>query len=276
MRQVEDTNARGQPIVEVCRVSRRAVGRAVGIFLLLAVVHTWPLITDLNHLSGGNDDEWLNAWAISWVAHQLPRDPLHLFDVNIFHPEPQAFALTEPLIVPGLMGAPLRWLGASPVLTYNVLVILGFTLTALAMYALIVTWTGDHWAGLLAGALLACSTPLITRIPHLQILHFYWVPLAVLALERLFTRRRTRDAAWIGVCVVGAGLTSGYLVVFVTFALGAAFVTGARYWWGPQGVGIFIRLGVAAVITLLLLLVVLGPYRQTRRTDPPTDTTSIV
>ena len=73
----------------------------------------------------------------------------------------------------------------------------------------------------------------------------------------------------------GAALTSGYLVVFVTFALGAAFVARARHWWGPQGIGVFIRLGAAAVITLLLLLVVLGPYKQARRTEPPADTTSI-
>ena len=120
-------------------------------------------------------------------------------------------AYTEPLIVPGLMGAPLRWLGASPLLTYNVLVLLGLTLTALAMYALVVTWSGDYWGGLLAGALLAFSTPLLTRLPHLQALHLYWLPLALLAFDRLLTRRRTRDAAWLGACVVGAALTSGYL-----------------------------------------------------------------
>ena len=262
-------------MAEVRRVPRRAVGWAVGVFLLLAVVHTWPLITGLNHLSSENDDAWLNAWAISWVAHQLPRDPLHLLDANMYHPEPQAFAKTEPLIIPGLMGAPLRWVGASPVLTYNILVLLGFTLTALAMYVLVVTWTGDHWAGLLAGALLAFSTPMLTRLPHLQALHFYWLPLAVLALDRLLTRPRARDAVWVGVCVLGAALTSGYLVVFVSFALGAAFIARARHWWGPQGVGVFIRLGTAAVVTLLLLLVVLGPYGQARRTEPPADTDSM-
>ena len=79
-------------MAEARRVPPLAVGWAVGGFLLLVVVHTWPLITGLNHLITENDDAWLNAWAVSWVAHQLPRDPLHLFDANIYHPEPQAFA----------------------------------------------------------------------------------------------------------------------------------------------------------------------------------------
>ena len=243
---------------------------AVGLFLFLAVAHTWPLITGLDHLSRYNDDEWLNVWAVSWVAHQLPRDPVHLFDADIFHPNEGTFAYTEPLIVPGLIGAPLRWLGASPILTYNVLVLVGLTLTALAMYALVVTWSGDRWAGLLAGALLAFSTPMLTRLPHLQALHVYWLPLSCLALDRLLTRRRTRDAAWLGACVVGAAFTSGYLVVFVTFALGGALLARAPDLWGRDGFAVLLRLAGAAAVTLVILLVVLRPYQAAQLTRPLT------
>ena len=57
-------------------------------FVGLTVIHTWPLATDLPHLSRvDNADTELNAWAVSWIAHRLPRDPLHLFDANIFFPE---------------------------------------------------------------------------------------------------------------------------------------------------------------------------------------------
>ena len=38
---------------------------ATASFFLLAVIHTYPLITGLDHLSRHNDDEWLNAWAVS-------------------------------------------------------------------------------------------------------------------------------------------------------------------------------------------------------------------
>lgn len=242
-------------------MSRRRTLWAACVFLLLAIVHTWPLVTGLNHLSRWNHDEWLNAWAVSWIAHQLPRDPVHLFDANIFYPTESTLAYTEPLIVPGLMGAPLRWLGASPLLTYNVLVLLGLTLTALAMYALVVTWSGDYWGGLLAGALLAFSTPLLTRLPHLQALHLYWLPLALLAFDRLLTRRRTRDAAWLGACVVGAALTSGYLVVFVTFALAGALLARGPRWWERDGAVVLMRLAAAAAVTLAILFILLRPYQ---------------
>ena len=38
---------------------------AIATFFLLAVIHTYPLITGLDHLSRHNDDEWLNAGAVS-------------------------------------------------------------------------------------------------------------------------------------------------------------------------------------------------------------------
>ena len=207
-----------------------------------------------------HDDEWLNAWAVSWVAHQLPRDPLHLFDANMFHPADQAFRYTEPLVVPAIIGAPFRWLGASPLLTHNLLVLAGFLLTALAMYRLVVHWTGDPWSGILAGALLTFGTAMLTRTAHIQFLHFYAFPFAVLALDRLLTGGRARDAAWVGVWVIVAALTSGYLAVLVVTTLGAAFVMRAGDWWGRRGAGIAARLGAAAAVTGAVLALLMRPY----------------
>ena len=207
-----------------------------------------------------HDDEWLNAWAVSWIAHQLPRAPLDLFDANMFHPAEQTMRYTEPLVAPGLIGAPFYWLGASPLLTHNLLVLAGFLLTALAMHRLVVHWTGDFWSGILAGALLTFGTAMATRIAHIQFLHFYAFPLAVLALDRLLTGGRARDAAWVGVWVTVAALTSGYLVLLVVATLGAAFLMRTDEWWGRRGIGITARLGAAAAVTGAVLVLLMRPY----------------
>lgn len=53
----------------------------LALFAALAVVHTWPLATDPGRLSrNDNADAMLNEWTVAWVAHQLARDPIHLFD----------------------------------------------------------------------------------------------------------------------------------------------------------------------------------------------------
>src|SRR4026207_2561680 len=60
---------------------------ALAVFTLLAIGHTWPLASNPAHLSrNDNGDTLLNTWVIAWVAHQLPRHPLHVFHALILHP----------------------------------------------------------------------------------------------------------------------------------------------------------------------------------------------
>src|SRR6476646_10441548 len=94
---------------------------ALAVCVLLAILHTWPLVLHPGRYSrNDNADTQLNEWILAWVAHQLPRAPLHLFEANIFYPAHDALAFSEPLIVPALIGAPLAWAGASPVLVHNI------------------------------------------------------------------------------------------------------------------------------------------------------------
>ena len=211
-------------------LTARSLIIAAAVFVVFAVIQTWPLATDPAGLSrNDNADTMLNEWAIAWVAHQIVRDPIHLFDGNIFHPHPLAYS--EPLVLPGLIGAPLGWLGASPVLTYNLLLLLGYVTTALAMYVVVATWTGDHLAALLAGTLLAFNTHLMTRLPHLQAIFACALPFSLWAFDRLLASGRTRHALWLGLGVLACALTSGHLAIFAVFALGAALIVRPDVWW---------------------------------------------
>src|SRR6516162_2572890 len=133
-------------------MSRSARTSVFVVCLLLAVVHTWPpALHPARYSRNDNADTQLNEWILAWVAHQLPRDPAHLFEANIFYPAHDALAFSEPLIVPALMGAPLAWLGASPVLVYNLVLLAGFALTAFVTCVLVREWTASAVAGLIAG-----------------------------------------------------------------------------------------------------------------------------
>ena len=107
-------------------------------------VKEWPLATAPGTLSrNDNGDALLNEWILAWVAHQLPRAPARLFDANIFYPARDTLAYSEPLIVQGVMTLPIRVLGGSPVLAYNLVLIAGYALTAWAGYLLVRGWTGN-------------------------------------------------------------------------------------------------------------------------------------
>jgi len=254
--------------------SRRAA--AFALCLLLAVAHTWPLALDPGrHSRNDNADAELNAWIMAWVAHQLPRDPLHLFEANIFYPAHDSLAFSEPLIVPALMGAPMAWAGASPVRVHNVILILGLALTAFAGCLLIEAWTGSMMAGLLAGSMLAFNTHTLTRIAHIQALHLYGLPLALLAADRIIRGGSYRAALGLALSVAVLAYTSGYLVVFAAFMLAVAFVTRAPDWL-PRARTVLTQVVVAGVVAGLAILPVYLPYRRVAREQQMVRTLDVV
>jgi hypothetical protein len=243
--------------------SRRAA--VFAICLLLAVAHTWPLALHPGRYShNDNADAELNEWIMAWVAHQLPRDPLHLFEANIFYPAHDALAFSEPLIVPALMGAPLAWAGASPVLVHNVVLILGFALTAFATFLLVDAWTGSLMAGLLAGSLFAFNTHTLTRLAHMQGIHIYGLPLVLLALERLISGGSYRMSVLLAFWMAVLAYTSGYLVVFACVMIAVVLIVRAGQWL-PRAKDVLPRLTLAVVVAALAIAPVYLPYRRVAR-----------
>lgn len=227
--------------------------------LAAAVLHTWPLATAPGTLSlHYNSDVMLNEWIITWVQHQLPRAPLALFDANIFHPAKNVLAFSEPLIVPALLGYPVRLLGGSPVLVHNLLLIAGLTTSVVAAYALVFRWTGDPAAGLLGGFVFTFNPQTLMRIEHLQAAHAYGLPLALLAADTLLDRGGRRHAVLLGLLLTAMGYTSGYLVVFALTAIAVLLAFRVRALDRTRIAGLL----TAAAIAVLLVSPLYLKYRQ--------------
>ena len=232
---------------------------------VLAVAHTWPMaLAPGRHSLNHNADAELNEWIMAWVAHQLPRHPFNLFAANIFYPAPDALAFSEPLIVPALLGAPFAWLGASPVFVHNLILMVGFALTAYAGCVVIEAWTGSLAAGLLAGSALAFNTHTLTRLAHIQGIHIYGLPIALLAIDGLIRGGPFRWAVLLAAAMVAMAYTSGYLVVFACVALGLAVGIRAMEWL-PRSRAFAINLTGAAVIAAIAIAPLYLPYRRAAR-----------
>lgn len=235
---------------------------AAAVAVLTAVLHTWPLATDPAHLSlHYNADAMLNEWIVAWVQHQLVRAPFQLFDANIFHPAPDALAFSEPLIVPALLGAPVRAAGGSPVLVHNLLLLAGLAVTMLAGYALAYHWTGDRLASLLAGTAWTFNTHSLMRLEHLQAAHAYGIPLAILAADKLITTGQVRYAGWLSACMVLMAYTSGHLVIFAATAVTVLLAARVPEWWG-RARHLLVSLTLAAIAAGIVILPVYLPYRR--------------
>jgi hypothetical protein len=233
---------------------------ALALALLLAIAHTWPIgSAPQRHSLNYNADAELNAWIVSWIAYALPHEPARLFAGNIFQPDSHALAYSEPLIVPALAGAPVRWLGGSAVLTFNLLLIAGLAATAFAGWFVIDRWTGSWWAGMVGGSLLAFNTHLLTRLPHLQAAHAWGLPLAVYYSDRLLNpsaERKTERRAVLALAAVIAAvaMTSEYWLFFVGVIVAIQAAVGVRDRRSA------LRMVAAIAIGLLIAMPALLPY----------------
>ncbi len=215
-----------------------------------------------------NNDTAFNTWVIAWVAHQIGRNPLQLFEAPIFFPAHDALAFSEHMLVQGVLSAPLLWAGLSPVLVYNLMVWAGLALSGFAMAMLIRSWTGSTAAAIVSGCLYAFNAHLLTRYPHLQALHLQFLPIVLYAFDRVLrdtgsgAPRSWRMAWLLGCAFVLQALCSNYTMVMLALALVVALAVRPEPWRvRPR---LWITLGLTGAAVAVVLLPFLLPYARVR------------
>jgi hypothetical protein len=185
------------------------------LFIGLTAVMTYPQVLHLKDGVHDDGDPLMVTWVLAWVAHQLPIAPARLFDANIFYPERNTLALSETLLAPGIIVAPLHWLGVGPILIYNLVFLSGFALSGVGVALLVRRLTGNSGAALLAGIVFAFPPYRIDHYAHLQLQQTQCIPLALWAFHVWLDTGRRRDAALLGVFVLGQMLSCMYYGLFL-------------------------------------------------------------
>lgn len=196
-------------------MNRRALLFALSLFLVLSVIMTWPQARYLRTSVADVGDPLLNAWALSWVAHQAPLAPAGLFDANIFYPERWTLAYSEPMLVPALVSAPLAWLGAGPLLVYNIVYLAALVFSGLGTTLLVFELTGNAAAAILSGIIFAFLPFRFDHYSHLQLQQTMFLPLTMWALHRTMRGGRRADAVRLGLFAAFQMLSCVYFGVFL-------------------------------------------------------------
>jgi hypothetical protein len=237
-------------------------------FVLLTAAATYPLINIIEPALPDFDDAQFSVWRLSWVAHQLPRDPLRLFDANIFFPERGALAYSDAMLLLGVAGAPFVWLGVHAVVLHNLFLLSAIVASALAAWALGLRLTGDRRAALVAGVVFALTPYRFAHIGHLELQWAAFVPLTLLVLHSASESGQAnpwKQGALAGLLIALQGFSSLYyvayssLLVLVWAVLTLVLVTNGRS-------HLLHVLGVAAVTASLLLAPYVAVYASTRAT----------
>jgi hypothetical protein len=245
------------------RVSSRPTEWAVVglLFLGLTALMTWPQVAAL-HSVPDLGDPLFSVWRLSWVAHQLPRAPLHLFDGNMFFPELRTLAYSDAMLATSLIAAPFLWLGVHQVVVYNGIFLLSFAASGVAMYALARELTGDRAAAVVAGVAFAFYPFRFEHYSHLELQVTFWTPLALLMLHRTVRSGRVRDGAVTGLLVALQMLSSLYAGLFLLVVMGVVWSCLALQ--SPRTRRIIRPWLAAAAVVVMMVLPIAVPYLQNR------------
>ena len=243
-----------------------------GIYTVLAVVFTWPLVLGLGRdVPGDFGDSLLNMWILGWGAEHVPRllsgsiGWAEFWNANIFHPEPHALALSEHLFGQVLQILPIYWLTGNIILGYNLLFMSTFALSAFGTYLLVRDLTGDRRAAFIAGLVYGFLPYRIASVPHLQVLSSQWMPFALYGLNRYVTTGSTRALVGGTGSLVMQNWSCGYYLLY--FAPFVPLFVVHRMWTQQRlrDLRIWISLAGAAVATLALSLPFLVPYQRAQQ-----------
>lgn len=179
------------------------------------------------------------------------------------YPLRDAYTLGEHMFGESLLALPVYLLSGDPVLSYNVAVIVSVWITALAMYALALHWTGSIPAAFVAGMAFAFTAARLSNPAHPFVHGNLWTPLALLFANQLFTRRRWRDAAALALAIVLQLLESFYQVLALAI-LGGAYGLDLLVRHRRSVLALLPKLLAVAVVVGAATWLVLGPYLHTR------------
>ena len=210
-------------------------------------------------------DPLFSMWRLAWVAHQLPLDPGHLFDANIFHPAARTLAYSDATIFPALIGAPALWLGAPLAAVYTSLLLFSFVAAGVAMFVLVHGVTGHEGAASIGGLVFAFDPFRFSHYSHLELQFTFCMPLAVLFLLRTLATGSRGDGAFAGMLMGLQGLCSLYYGAYLAVSLVVLVVCWIGFVERPRR-RTLVSLALAFAIATAISIPIARPYLANRAT----------
>jgi hypothetical protein len=233
-------------------ISTRAHVSAAALFLLLAALMLWPLPRLIEHASADRTTSLVNVWIQDWDWYATFHRGAKLFRAEAEHQYGVA-----------VFGFPFRAAGAAPLLTHNLLLLLGFAFTGYGAFVLARVVTGSWWAGVAAGMVLAFVPWRFANLSHTQLMWAGWLPLMLAALIVLARDPRWPRAVLFGVTVFLNGITSLHWLAFGSTAIAAAVLIFLI----RRPKALLMAVAVLIVVAAALIPFVL-PYQLTATFDP--------
>lgn len=193
----------------------------VFIALLLTLLFSWPLPLHLLQAipTGPEPADPLHIlYGLTTGTANLLHRPLHFFDATFFYPYPHSLAFLDQIFGLCLLAAPFTTAFGHYILSYNLVWLLTFVLSALGAFLLTRSLTGSGYGGMLAGVLYAFYPLRWHSVGILHVEAMMWIPFALWCLHLWEWKDRLRY--FVGFLIFAAlqFLSSGYAGVFLLVA----------------------------------------------------------
>lgn len=246
--------------------TRRELALVVAGAAVLTVAMTYPLAFRLSQVARiDNGDGQFAVWNVAWVARTLVVDPLHLFDANIFYPHAGTLAYSEANLGAGIVALPIYWLTHNPYAALNFAILFGFVLSATGMYYLVRYLTNDRRAAVISAIAFAFCPYVFAHSAQIQLQMTAGLPFSLFAFHRLADRPTAGRGAALGAALAAQAFFCGYYEVFALLAVGygVLVVASMRGRWTDRR--FWTAMGVAALVTVALVLPIFVPYLRLQR-----------
>jgi len=200
------------------------------VYCALTIALTYPLILQLGsvfpHDAG---DPVLNTWILWWNAHAVPYTT-SWWNAPFFYPVSGTLAFSEHLLGLSVFATPIQWLGFSPAVAYNVVLLLTFPLCSIGAYLLVREISQREDAAFIAGLVFGFAPYRIAQLAHIQVLAAYAMPFALLGLHRYVRDPRVRWLVLFGASWCLQALSNGYYLLFFGLVVGLWILWFAPPW----------------------------------------------
>jgi hypothetical protein len=159
----------------------------------------WSSPTDTT-LRGGGGDPAIFIFFLRWVPFALEHGRDLLVTHHLNYPDGVNLMWNTSLPLPGLLFAPVTLIWG-PVLTFNVLLVLAYSLSSWCAYLAIRRFVPGHLAPAVGGLVYGFSPAIRSQGSHLHMSLAFLVPLMLLALHEILVRQRR--SPWLAGAALG-------------------------------------------------------------------------
>lgn len=191
------------------------------LFLLLTIIASWNIVTNLDGVIIGDDnDVYINPWA-DWWTYKAITDP----DISLWQTDMMYYPIGADLTFHSFSHLNTAVsLGLRPLLgtlpAYNITILLNYVLAGLSMYHLGRYMTGSTVAGILAGIVFAFNSHNLYQSAHPVLVSIWCFPWMTLYFIRAVRENSFKLALKAAIFVFLGALTSTILIILMVFWIG--------------------------------------------------------